>query len=145
MRLSGANVSQQLTNTERTCNFNVDSAGSFGPVIRTGNVFTSTLRGTYVFNFEPQVRQDKNNNVTTFWVKLNGVAIQGSGVVYEAAATGDNNVVSVSYAGPLAPGDQITFHAITSIVAGATLLFTPAAAPKPSVTAIQLIITGYKT
>ena len=143
--LSIANVTQQLTNVDTIINFQADSAGSFGNIIRTGNTFTTSVRGTYIVLFEPQIRQDKNNNVTTFWVNLNGVAIPGSGVVYEAAAIGDNNVVSVSFAGVLQAGDVLTFHAITNIVVGSTLLFTPAAAPAPSVTAAQVIITGYKT
>jgi hypothetical protein len=143
--LSVANVTQQLTNVDTIINFQVDNAGAFGNVTRTGNTFTTSVRGTYIILFEPQIRQDKNNNITKFWVDLNGVAIPGSGVVYEAAAIGDNNVISVSFAGVLKAGDVVTFHAITSIVVGSSLLFAPAVAPAPSVTAAQVIITGYKT
>ena len=143
--ISVANIDQQLTNVAADVKFNQDSAGSFGPMTRVGNTFVTTVRGTFLFLFEPQILQNSNNNVTTFWITLNGVDAAGSGVVYEAAAAGDSNVVSVSFAGVLQPNDVITMQAITSNNNGATLKFTAAAAPKPSVTAAQVIITGYQT
>ena len=143
--ISAANVSQQLTNVDTTINFQVDNAGRFGYMKRTGNSFSSPVGGTYLMLLEPQIRQDKNNNITTFWANVNGVAVAGSGVVYEAAAAGDSNVVSVTFAGILQPNDVVTFHAICSVSVGSTLLFSPAAAPAPSVTAVQLIIQGFNT
>ena len=143
--ISVANIDQQLTNVAADVKFNQDSAGSFGPMTRVGNTFVTTVRGTFLFLFEPQILQDANNNVTTFWITLNGVAVPGSGVVYEAAASGDSNVVSVSFAGVLQPNDVVSLRAITSNPNGATLKFTAAAAPKPSITAAQVIITGYQT
>jgi hypothetical protein len=143
--VSAANVTQQLTNVDTTVAFNVDSSGSFGSMKRVGNTFSSNLRETYVFIFEPQVRQDKNNNVTNFWVNINGTAVQGTGVTYETTAINDSNVVSLTFAGILAPGDVVTFHAITSIIVGSTLLATAAAPPVPNITAVRVTILGYKT
>jgi hypothetical protein len=143
--ISVATTDQQLTNAAATIHFDTDTAGSFGPMTRVGDTFVTTVRGTFIFLFEPQILQNANNNVTTFWITLNGVAVAGSGVVYEAAAQGDSNVVSVSFAGVLQPNDVVSLRGITSNNNGATLKYTAAIPPKPSITAVQVIITGYQT
>lgn len=141
---AGLTVTQNLTNVDQEVNFDFTSAGSFGSIARAGNDFTVGANGTYVFIFEPQVRQLKNNNVSSFWVTRNGVAVPGTGADYEAAAIGDSNVVSLTMAGVLTLGDVVQLHAMTSQSVGSDLEATAAAPPKPSVLAVNLVILGFK-
>jgi hypothetical protein len=143
--VSAGTVDQQLTNVDTTVNFDTDSVSAFGPIRRVGNVFTIDAPGTYLAIYEPQVLQQKNNNVTSAWVVKNGVAVPGSASIFEAAAIGDNNVLSVTFAGNVAQGDQFTFHATTSQSVGSSLNAIPPAPPVPQVVAVQVIILGFKT
>jgi len=143
--VASATISQQLTNVPAIINFDLDASGNFGYMTRTGNAFNVVVGGTYLAIFEPQVSQQKNNNVTSFWINKNGVAVPNSAAIYEAAAIGDNNVVSLTFSGVLQPGDVLTFSGLTSVVVGSQLLASPAAPPVPSIAAAQVVIQGFRT
>ena len=139
--LNSAN--QQLTNVEAAVIFNTTQAGGASTITRTGNTFTVHRKGVYLMFFEPQVRQDKNNNDTNFWVVKNGVAAPNSAVIYTAAAINDNNVVSVTFAGALLEGDSIELHAMTSLSLGSTLFGVVATPPIPAATSVLATMLAF--
>ena len=141
--ICGLGVDQVVPNTNATVNFDVTTPASFGPITRTGNTFNigQTVRAT--FSVQCQLRQNSNNAVTTLWLVVNGVAVQGSGSTIELTASGDSQVFSFAFGGQLSAGDTVQFHITCSANNGSTLEQTPAAGFKPSIPAVQLDVLSF--
>lgn len=143
--LALATVDQPLTDVEAKIIFDTVTPGSYGNITKAGNDFTCVVGGSYIFILEPQVRQDKNNNVTGIWVKKNGVDVPWLGAVFETGNVNDNGVLSVTFAGPLQKGDVINFWGVTSLSLGSTLNAVAAVPPLPPMAACVLTILGFNT
>ncbi len=143
---SSGNADQVLTTTAATLAFDNDDSPPYGTISRTSNTFTvsSGGDGLYMFNLQPQVTENSVMNVSTIWCQKNGVNVSNSAIVNSSTGSGDSRVIPLVITLDLVAGDQITFMGITTAASGATLDFTSASAPKPSVPSIIIDIKGWK-
>jgi hypothetical protein len=138
---SAANVTQQLTNTKTA--INLQTTGDGYQITRAGPNFTVHANGKFYVGLGVRVLQQQNNNLTRFWVEINGVAFPYFGVSCEPTAAGDAiSTISQGYINANA-GDVFAFYAITTSANGASLEGLAAAAPAPAIAAAWVDMLGY--
>lgn len=141
---SSGNADQQLTTTAAQIDFDADDTAAYGSISRSGNVFTVSKDGLYMFNLQPQITELSPNNITIIWADKNGTSVANSAIRNSSTGVNDTHVEPLCITLDLVAGDDISFYAKTDVLLGGRLDFTAASSPVPVTPAVILDIKGWR-
>ncbi|MGL4640867.1 MAG: hypothetical protein ACRCVX_14180 [Shewanella sp.] len=107
---------------------------------RTGNVFTCTTAGAFIFTFQPQVFRIATGGKCNFWILKNGVATANSTAYVTLGTNNESTVLCIIFPVDLAVGDTVSFAAQAASANAYRLDFTAAAGVIPATPAVILTV-----
>lgn len=113
-----------------------------GCLSRSGSVITTSKACRLTGTLNLQVNQADIANVLTYWVKVNGSNVVGSGAIHDSGVVASSNQATLSVNLDLAASDTVEFFGLSSIAAGASLDYSAAALGAPIVPAASLALTA---
>tara|TARA_R110000764_G_scaffold127735_1_gene215547 strand:- start:2480 stop:3808 length:1329 start_codon:yes stop_codon:yes gene_type:complete len=138
---SYATADQVIGTSEAAVALNTNSVQT-GCLSRTGSVVTTTKACRLTGTLNLQVNQADIANVLTYWVKVNGSNVVGSGAIHDSGVVASSNQATLSVNLDLAIGDTVEFYGLSSIAAGASLDYTAAALGAPIVPSASIALTA---